>query len=100
MCRGVSIGAFSPTTPLKIGKKGKLRFKKAENLLGNDFVFSILFLYSRKMNPMRLRNKVKLQLYYVGAQWIRNIRYYTISKNRKFSNFDIATYQLSSPTYP
>ena len=43
MCRGVSIGAFSPTTPLKIGKKGKVRFKKAENLLGNDSVFLSYF---------------------------------------------------------
>ena len=83
MCRGVSIGAFSPTTPLKIGKKGKLRFKKAENLLGNDFVFlSYFYIYSRKMNPVRMRNKVKLQLYYVGVQWIRNFRYYDFKKSQ------------------
>ena len=48
MCRGVSIGAFSPTTLLKIGKKGKLRNKKAENLLGNDFVFlSYFYIYGK-----------------------------------------------------
>ena len=80
MCRGVSIGAFSATTPLKIGKKGKLRFKKAENLLENDFVF--LSYYSWKMNPVRLRNKVKLQLYYVGVQWIKNFRYYDFKKSQ------------------
>ena len=51
------------------------------------------------MTPVRLHNKVKLQLYYVGVQWIKNLRYYD-SKNRKFSNFDIATSQLSLPTYP
>ena len=80
--------------------KRENKTQKSRKLTWERFCISILFLYSRKMNPMRLRNKVKLQLYYVGVQWIRNIRYYTISKNRKFSNFDIATYQLSSPTYP
>ena len=34
------------------------------------------------MNPMRLRNKVKLQLYYVGVQWIRNLRYYDFKKSQ------------------
>ena len=43
MCRSISIGAFSATTPLKIGEKGKIRHKKEENLLGNDFVFLSYF---------------------------------------------------------
>ena len=78
MCRSISIGVFSPTTPLKIRGKGKIRHKKAENLLGNDFVF----LYSRKMTPVRRRNKVKLQLYYVGVHWVRNLRYYDLKKSQ------------------
>ena len=40
MCRGVSIGAFSPTTALKIEKKGKLRDTWE---LGNDFLFLSYF---------------------------------------------------------
>ena len=48
MCRSISIGAFSPITPLKIGGKGKIRFKKAENLLRNDFVFLSYFYIHEK----------------------------------------------------
>ena len=82
MRRGVCIGAFSPTTPLKIEKKGKLRDKKNRKLTWERVCISILFLYSRTMTPVRLRNKVKLQLYYVGVQWIRNLRYYDFKKSQ------------------